>query len=119
MLSIFPSLLALEGFAPLLLRLTVGAVFALWAYGKLKKRTDSQDVAYGVFEALIGLCLIIGFYTQLAALASAIILGVRLCLKVQQKAFLTDGVNYYLILFIISITLLFTGPGFLAFDLPL
>ncbi|MDQ5893084.1 MAG: hypothetical protein QG640_94 [Patescibacteria group bacterium] len=119
MLSIFPSLLAFEGFAPLLLRLTIGAVFALWAYGKLKKRISSQDISFGVVEAIIALGLILGVYTQLAALAAAIILGFRLIQKIQQKAFLTDGVNYYLILFIISLTLLLTGPGFFAFDLPL
>ena len=119
MLSIFPSLLALEGFAPLLLRLTVGAVFALWAYGKLKKRASSQDTVLGCVEGLVALGLILGVYTQLAALIAAVILGARLVQKVQQKAFLTDGVNYYLILFIISVTLLLTGPGFLAFDLPL
>ncbi|MEK7463722.1 MAG: hypothetical protein AAB610_01210 [Patescibacteria group bacterium] len=119
MLSIFPSLLAFEGFAPLLLRLTVGAVFALWAYGKLKKRTNSQDIGLGVIEALIALGLVLGTLTQIAALVAAIVLGIRLVQKIQQKAFLTDGINYYLILFIISITLLLTGPGFLAFDLPL
>ena len=119
MLSIFPSLLALEGFAPLLLRLTLGAVFALWACGKLKKRTSSQDTVLGVVEGVIALGLILGTYTQLAALVAAVILGARLVQKVQQKAFLTDGINYYLILFIISITLLFTGPGLFAFDLPL
>lgn len=119
MLSIFPSLFALEGFAPLLLRLTIGAVFALWAYGKLKKRTDAQNTGLGIVEALVAISLIIGLLTQLSALVAAIILGVRLVQKIQKKAFLTDGVNYYLILFIISITLLLTGPGFFAFDLPL
>lgn len=119
MFSLFPNLLALEGFAPFLLRLTIGAVFALWAYGKLKKRASSQDTGLGVVEAIIALGLILGSYTQLAALAAAVILGARLVQKIQKKAFLTDGINYYLILFIISVTLLLTGPGFLAFDLPL
>jgi uncharacterized membrane protein YphA (DoxX/SURF4 family) len=119
MFSLFPSLFALDGFAPLLLRLTVGAVFALWAYGKLKKRINSQDTILGSVEAFIAIGIILGAYTQLAALAATIILGVRLIQKIRQKAFLTDGVNYYFILFIISITLLLTGPGFFAFDLPL
>ncbi len=119
MFSLFPSLLHLEGFAPFLLRLTIGAVFALWAYGKLKKRASTQDTGLGVVEALVALGLILGSYTQLAALVAAVILGARLVQKIQQKAFLTDGVNYYLILFVISVTLLFTGPGLFAFDLPL
>jgi uncharacterized membrane protein YphA (DoxX/SURF4 family) len=119
MLSIFPSLLAFEGFAPLILRLTIGAVFGMWAYGKLKKRENSQDTILGIFEGSIAICFVIGFLTQLAALTSIIVLGSRLVQKVQQKAFLTDGVNYYLILLAISLALLLTGPGFIAFDLSL
>jgi len=119
MLSIFPSLLSFEGFAPLLLRLTLGFIFIYWSYSKLKDRNNSKEISMGIMEILIGLLLIIGFLTQLVALISAIILAIHLIKKIKEKAFLSNGVNYYLILFIISITLLFTGPGFFAFDLPL
>ncbi len=119
MLSLFPSLLALEGFAPLLLRLTLGAVFIAWAYRDFKASPSTRDKVWIVVYDIIAISLIIGLYTQLSALASAIILGSRLFKKIREKAFLTDGVNYYLILFIISLSLLLTGPGFIAFDLPL
>lgn len=114
MFSIFPPLLYLSGFAPLFLRLTLGSVFVLWAYKRFK-----TDKIKSIPEGLIGICLILGLATQLAALIAAIILGIRLVKKIKEKAFLTDGVNYYLILFIISISLIFTGAGFIAFDLPL
>ena len=114
MFSIFPPLLTYSGLAPLLLRLTLGAVLALWAYGKYK--TDKKVAG---LEAVLAIALIVGIFTQLAALFTAILLGTRLYSKIKAKAFLTDGVNYFLILFIISICLIVTGAGYLAFDLPL
>ncbi len=114
MFSIFPPLLSYSGFAPLLLRLTLGLVLVLWAYGKYK-----TNIKTAALEGVLSVLLIVGLYTQLAALFTAILLGVRLFGKVKAKAFLTDGVNYFLILFIISICLIFTGAGYFAFDLPL
>lgn len=119
MLSLFPSLLMLEGFSPLLLRLTIGSVFIFWSYEKLKFRENTKSTSIGVLELIIGTFLIVGFLTQLVALISAIILGIQIKNKIQQKAFLSNGINYYLILFIISISILFSGAGFVAFDLPL
>ena len=51
--------------------------------------------------------------------ALSVIIVVKLSKKVKDRAFLTDGVNYYIILLVLAISLLFSGPGFLAFDLPL
>lgn len=119
MLSIFPNLFFLEGFAPLFLRLTLGAVFILWAYGAFKKSGSYFKPLIAILEGVIGIFLVLGFLTQIAALVSAILLAVRLGHKIKQKAFFTDGINYYFILFIISVCLILTGPGFFAADLPL
>ncbi len=119
MFSIFPSLLTFQSFAPLLLRLTLGAVFILWAFAFFKKRETGKRLALAALEGVLGISLVVGFLTQLAALISAIILGFGLFKKIQSKKFLTDGVNYLLILFVISICLIFTGAGFMALDLPL
>jgi uncharacterized membrane protein YphA (DoxX/SURF4 family) len=114
MLSIFPPLLSYSGFAPLLLRLLLGTILVLWAYNHFK----SQDKIY-ILEGVLGTLLILGLATQLAALASTILLGVRIYFKIKRKEFLTDGVNYYLILFVISLGLIVSGAGYLSFDLPL
>ena len=119
MFSIFPSLLTYQGFAPLLLRLTLGSIYIFWAYSKLRRHGGKKEIGFGIVELLVGSCLVLGYYTQLGALASIIILGTRLVQKIREQAFLTDGVNYYFILFIISVVLLITGAGFVAFDLPL
>jgi uncharacterized membrane protein YphA (DoxX/SURF4 family) len=114
MFSIFPPLLSYTGFAPFLLRLTLGAVLGFWAYNTYK-----TDKKLAVLNGALGILLVLGLYTQLASLVTAILLGIRLFSKIKAKSFLTDGVNYYLILFVISICLIFTGAGYFAFDLPL
>ncbi len=117
MLSIFPNLLTYSLFAPILLRLTIGAIFLFWAYANLRSTTKNTPLI--ALEALIGLLLILGLFTQPAALLASIILLYRLGHKVKARAFFTDGVNYYFILLVISLSLLVLGPGSYSFDLPL
>jgi hypothetical protein len=118
MLSIFPSLLMLEGLAPFFLRLTLGIILILWAKSRFKQES-MRDKQIGGIEFIIAVFLIVGYATQLAALAALLLLGIRLVYKIKEKAFFTNGVNYYFILFIIALSLLLTGPGFFAFDLPI
>jgi uncharacterized membrane protein YphA (DoxX/SURF4 family) len=120
MLSIFPSLLSYEQVGPLLIRLMVGITLVYFGYQKtLKKGTSSGSnaKAYGVVEIIVGLFLVIGLFTQLAALLNALILVIKLGFKVRDGAFLTDGINYYILLLVMAISLLFTGPGFFAYDM--
>ena len=119
MLSIFPSLLMLQQFSPLLLRLTLGIIFILWGYKEWKSHNIGKKSALGIFEIILGILLVIGLFTQFAALLSSIVFIRKLVGKIAKKAFFTDGVNYYFILLIISICLLISGPGLFAFDLPL
>jgi len=117
MFSFFPPLLAFSGFAALLLRITLGVIFFLW--GRDKYKSTDGNKSYAILEMLVGILLVIGYMTQFAAFISFLILGKRLIGKIRHKALFTNGVNYYFILFIISIALLFTGAGYIAFDLPL
>ncbi|MDE1940495.1 MAG: hypothetical protein KGI66_00005 [Patescibacteria group bacterium] len=120
MLSAFPYLLSFERLGPTLIRLSLGAVFAFWAYRAVKEKSaNNQSKALGILEGIAGLMLIAGFLTQIAALFAAIDLVVRLVGRARNRALLTDGVNYYLILLVMAISLLVTGAGFFAFDLPL
>jgi hypothetical protein len=119
MLSIFPPLLAFSGFSALLLRLMLGVVLVLWSQKEYKKSGIERSVCASVIQGILGVFLIIGFLTQVSAFFTSIFLGFKLFKKIQAKAFLTDGLNYYLILFIISVSLIFTGAGYIALDLPL
>ncbi len=117
MFSFFPPLLAFSGFAALLLRVTLGVIFFLW--GREKYRSVDGNKSYAILEMLIGILLAIGYMTQFAAFIALLILGKRLIGKIKHKALFTNGINYYFILFIISLSLIFTGAGYIAFDLPL
>lgn len=115
MLSLFPSLFTYSLLAPFFLRLVLGAVMIFFAFKNIQKR-QQITVTFGVIQALCGVLLIIGLLTQLAALVLIIIFGLLLVKQITKKAFLSDGVNYNILLFIIALSLLFTGPGLFAFD---
>lgn len=119
MLSIFPSLLSYQMLAPLLIRLTLGIIFLFWTYKTLRSRPNTNKKIIAVIEGLSGLLLVIGLWTQIAALIIAIDLLIRLYGKYQNKSLFSDGINYYFILLILAISLLFTGAGFVAIDWPL
>lgn len=73
----------------------------------------------GIVELLAGLSLILGLYTQIGALIAGIISLILLISKLLGKPFGTEGVLFDFILLSISLSLMFSGAGFLAFDLPL
>ncbi len=120
--SLFPYLLTYEQLAPLIIRVVLGITLAYFGYQKIKgrgKSSGSNSVMYGAVEIIIAAFLVIGLFTQLAALLNAVILVIKIGYKIRDKAFLTDGINYYVLLLAMAIALAFSGAGFLAFDLPL
>ena len=120
MLSVFPSLLSWNQLAPLLTRLALGAVFVFWSYKAFKKPSKtSKDKTIAGIEGLAGILMILGLWTQIGALVAIIDLLVRLYERAKNKAFLTDGVNYYLLLLVMALGLMVTGAGMIAFDYPL
>lgn len=122
MLAIFPSLLAFEQFAPLIIRLVLGITLAYFGYLKIRElgqSSGSNSKIYGFVEIIIAIFLIIGLFTQLAALLNAIILVIKLGYKAHEKALLSNGINYYILLLAMAISLLFSGAGLFAFDIHL
>lgn len=122
MLSIFPSLLSWQLASPLIIRLTLASVLIFWSYRSFSKHKKEEPninkKVVRLIESLCGLLLIVGLWTQLVALIIIIDLIIRLYNKYKDGALFTDGINYYLLL-VLAISLLFTGPGFIAFDLSL
>lgn len=120
--SLFPYLLTYEQLAPFILRVVLGITLAYFGYKKIKKQgssSGSNSVIYGAVEIIIAAFLVIGLFTQLAALINAVILVIKIGYKIRDKAFLTDGINYYILLLAMAIAVALSGAGFLAFDLPL
>ena len=122
MLSMIPSLLTYSQVSPLIIRVVLGVTLFHFGYKKVRGKGDSSgsnSLTYGAIEMFISIFLIIGLFTQIAALLNVIILLIKLGFKAKNGQFLSDGVNYYILLLAMAVSLLFTGAGFLAFDLPL
>jgi uncharacterized membrane protein YphA (DoxX/SURF4 family) len=119
MLLLFPSLLAHNQIAPLIIRIIGGATLGHFGYQKSidqGQSSGSNSRVYGVIEAILSIMIIIGLLTQFAALLCIIILVIKIGLKAREHKLLTSGVNYYILLLAMMISLLFTGPGLLSFD---
>jgi uncharacterized membrane protein YphA (DoxX/SURF4 family) len=121
-LSLFPYLLSYQQLAPFLIRIVLGVTLAYFGYHKILGKgqsSGSNSAVYGWIEIVIAVFLVIGLWTQLAAMLNAVILVIKLGWKIKEKKFLTDGINYYILLLVMAISLIFTGAGAFAIDYPL
>lgn len=120
--------------APFLLRLVAG--FIMIDLGLLAWRTERErwvislkairipkpEIAVkvlGIVEAVSGIMLLIGFYTQVAALILTILTLAEAYIEYKDPAILKRNLVFYILLFAITLSLLFSGAGAYAFDLPL
>ena len=137
MLNIFPNLLFLELLSPFMLRATVGVMLFWIGYSYLFKDRNTVIAQLsakwprsakffiyfgGIFEIITGIFLVAGFLTQGAAIAGTLIaidaLFVKFLYKDLDKVAKYSKMFYILIL-VISISLIFSGAGAFAIDLPL
>ena len=114
MLSLFPELLFLSPFAAFLIRLSLSAVFCYSAYLRIPHAKTLIKV-FGVIDGLIAIALLVGFFTQLAALIGAICTIAWLA---------RNDWNPYpksttALALIMCLCILVLGAGPFAFDLPL
>lgn len=132
MLNPFPSLLIFSFFAPTLLRIAIALVLLSVAYAHYKRRTEIATTKFPlgisgmwiawvmiIATALTAVALCIGYGVQWAALVGvAISLKGAVWAKRYPRVFPLCRLEYVLIL-IVCFSLLLTGAGALAFDLPL
>ncbi|MEK7552866.1 MAG: hypothetical protein AAB505_02035 [Patescibacteria group bacterium] len=109
MLSIFPTLLDYWLVAPVILRVALG-LSLIYEVRTVRK----VDVVIPLIKVCGGIFLLLGLYTQLAALISAIIFLYELWGRRDPA-----GNDYRRLKLAVAVALLFLGPGFLAIDLPL
>lgn len=134
MLNPFPSLLVYSTLGPLILRLILGFVFLDLGILKLKKERHRWIISFealhikaarqvvmgvGVVEIIAAVMLFFGFYTQIAALVTALITSLSFYIEWQAAPLIKRDIVFYLLLLAISISLLFTGAGAFARDIPL
>jgi len=123
MLSLFPTLFDYSPIAITLLRVSMAYMFLLFGAQLFKALvtthaptgTRTLGVVYGLAQIMVGGLLAVGMYTQVAALGGVALLLLHLLTGAQT----TNARHVYYLLLVIGLSLLFLGPGALAFDLPL
>ena len=132
MLNPFPDLLVLGFFAPTIVRVAVGFVFLYAGYTHYLKRDmignttfpiigKGDWIAWGsiLFHTAVGAMLIFGYYTQIAALLGGIgaLKGLWFAHRYREVFVFTRST--YILLAAICASLLLSGAGAFAFDIPL
>jgi len=134
MLNPFPELLNYALLGPLVLRLVIGLIFIDLGYLKFRSEKDRWLASfetlglrpadlllsfYALLQTIGGLMLIAGAWTQVAALFFVISTGAELYIEWRAKEILKRDIVFYILVFAISASLLVTGAGAFAIDLPL
>ncbi|KKQ83528.1 MAG: DoxX family protein [Parcubacteria group bacterium GW2011_GWB1_38_8] len=134
MLNPFPELLNYSLLAPLILRVLVGLIFIDLGFLKFRgekerwlasfetlglRPVDLFLSLYAMLQIVGGALLIIGLWTQVAALTFVIFTGIELYIEWRAQEILRRDMVFYLLIFTISLSLLLTGAGAYAIDIPL
>lgn len=118
-LSIFPELLSYGFFAPLVLRVVVS--FYIIYLGK--KRLNGNYKWSSAFYFISGVLVFLGLYTQIAVIVAILTLKIDFYFEHWKNRKMTPvSMDLYFLYFmsaLVLLTLIFTGPGAFAFDLPL
>ncbi|MCC7004835.1 DoxX family protein [Candidatus Nomurabacteria bacterium] len=133
MLNVFPELLSYSLLAPFVLRLFLGGFFLYAGWQKIVgKRADWEKLLadinlvptslwlkiFAVIEIVCGGFMVIGFLTQIVTVILAFFMILALSLK-RKEFVLKESYFFYILVLVISISLLFSGAGAWAIDLPL
>jgi len=126
MLNTFPSLLTYGFFAPTILRFTIAIILFYLAYQQWSKRVEISKVRAFVFptlsiifNAVVGIGLLLGYLTQIAALLAIIGFCIGLWLNRRHPHIVILPNSTVIVLLVTCVSLLFTGAGAFAMDLPL
>jgi putative oxidoreductase len=134
MLNPFPELLSFSPLAPFILRLVLGLIFL--DLGILKFRSERPRwiksfqalhlnpaelflIIFGLIEVVGGVLLLIGAWTQIAALVFVILVGLEFYVEYKDASVLKRDFVFYFLVLAIAVSLLITGAGAYSFDIPL
>jgi putative oxidoreductase len=134
MLNTFPNLLTFSLFAPLILRVVLGVILIDLGILKFKSEkprwiatfeglglrpSEALVSLFGLIEIIGGIMLVIGLYTQIAALMFVVLFAIEFYLEWTESTLLKRDLVFYVLCLGISLSLLLSGAGALAFDIPL
>lgn len=131
--SVFPVLLSYEMSAPLLFRVVSGLLFIYFGYVNIAENRAEKIAAaeqfklkpgavwlsgFSIIEMAGGILLLLGFLTQAVSLILSIILLLGIIAKREKPIFISLSSGFLFLLLVITVSLLFLGPGFYSIDLP-
>lgn len=134
MLNPFPELFVFEVLAPTLIRVAVAVFFISFGWNKLTREREHKATFFesiglkpagvyvtllGILQIVAGVCLVVGIFTQIFAVICATIMLVSYIIKKRHPEMLFTTSSVYALLFIMSLSLVFSGAGLIAIDLPL
>lgn len=132
MLNPLPNLLTYSFFAPTLLRIAAACVFFYLAYYHFQNKEQISRIRFFIvgegawiawlavlIEGIIGTALLLGYYTQIAALVGAAVALKNIVWSGMYPSFFMLSRGTAILLLTICLSLLVTGAGALAFDVPL
>lgn len=134
MLNLFPGLLSYAMLGPFILRLVLGLIVIDLGFLKFKgerkrwlttfeamhlRPAELFVTLYALVQIAGGLLLLIGLWTQGVAIVFAILTFSELYVEWSSATLMKRDFTFYLLMFVISLSLVFTGAGAYAFDIPL
>ncbi|MBU6390184.1 DoxX family membrane protein [Patescibacteria group bacterium] len=134
MLSVFPILLSYNMAVPFVFRLVSGVLFLAFGYLNFSRRRHEKSAAFerarlrpgafwlsvlAVVEIAAGVFLFVGFYLQIAAAILSVLALIALIAKSKNADAIKPSAGFLFLLLLITVSLLFLGPGFYSIDLPL
>ncbi len=132
--NLFPELFSFSLIAPVILRIVLGLIFLNLGSLKLGKERPGWiaslnliglrpagffTVLLGIVEIIGSLLLIAGAYTQASALILGVIALAELFIEYREESILKRDFVFYLLLATICASLLLTGAGLWAVDMPI
>src|SRR3989344_4867428 len=133
MLNPFPELLVYSLLAPFILRVVAGLIFVdlgillfknekqRWLASLSAIKVPNPQIAVkilGMTEIITGIMLILGLYTQIATIILAVITFKAVYIEYREPAILKRTLVFYILLLAITLSLLLSGAGAFAIDLP-
>lgn len=134
MLNPFPDLLTYSLLAPFILRVIAGLIFVnlgvllfkgekeRWLTSLSVLRIPNPKIAIkilGIIEVAGGVMLILGLYTQVASFILALLIFCEAYVEYKDPLILKRNFVFYIMLLAIVLSLLLSGAGAFAIDLPL
>jgi len=133
-LNTFPDLLTFSMLSPFILRIVLGLIIINLGSLKLGKEQVAWQELFetinlhpakffvkilAFIEIIGGLMLVIGSYTQLVSIIFAILFFCEAVLEYREPNLERRNLTFYILMFTISLSLVFLGAGVFAIDLPL